>query len=188
MIIITGMLLLLTIPFFIYAIYKTTPIRKHIFIMYEIIAAAVLLFCSTLVVLDIPYIIKGGLKCDEAVVYTESQRWGSIVEIESGKKYWSSDGHRYGGPDWLKSLKNAEEGEVEIYVLPHTRLIFKVRQVKNYYLEKVIENGTYNSFIHQFARIPPYDLHKMRELSMTDLWIFVSTAMLWYAIYKSFTK
>lgn len=188
MIIISVMLLLLTIPFFIYSIYKCNPMKKHTFIIYEIIAVAVLLFCSTFVVLDIPYIIKGGLKCDEAVIYTESHRYGTTVETQSGKRYWASDGQQYGNPAWVTSLNAAEEGEVELYVLPHTRLVYKVRQVRSRILETALENPKYIPLIYQIGRSLPYDLYKMREMSFFDFGLLLVTAMLWYGIYKEYTK
>lgn len=188
MIIIAGMLLLLTIPVFIYARCKSDAVKKPIFIMCEIVAVAVLIFGSTLVVLDVPYIINGGLKCEADVVYTNSYKHGTTVKTADGKKYWASDGQQYGNPAWVTSLKAAEEGEVELYVLPHTHLIYKVKQVRSRLLEKIIEDGSYNSFIYPRPKRPPYDLYKMRELSFTDFGIFMVIAMLWYAIYKWLTE
>lgn len=111
MIIIVGILLLLTLPFFIYAVYKTVPIKKHMFIIYEVIAVAVLLFCSTLVVLDIPYIINGGQFYDDGPLYYMGK-----VEIGNGNDtYWLT-----------KDLFGDDVAEAKVYVLPHTHLVYKI--------------------------------------------------------------
>lgn len=174
----------MTIPFLIYWM----PLKKWMKVLFQTAAIGVLIFATVLIALDVPYIIKGGLKCDEAVIYTESHKSGTTVETQSGKRYWSSDGTQYGNPEWVTSLNTAEEGEVELYVLPHTRLIYKVKQVRSRILETALENPKYIPLIYQVGRSLPYDLYNMRELSFFDFGLLIATAMLWYGIYKEYTK
>ncbi len=114
MVIITGMLFLLTMPFFIYWCGKETPLKKHNVIILETVAIGVLIFSSVLVALDIPYIIKGGQLYEGEPLY---------LYVANGTASLENENVAY----WLENSTFLDVNpEADIYVLPHTHLVYRI--------------------------------------------------------------
>ncbi|MBQ8540499.1 MAG: hypothetical protein IJ435_03385 [Clostridia bacterium] len=114
MIIITGMLFLLTLPFFIYWVGKETPLKKHVVIILETIAIGTLIFSSVLVLLDISYIIKGGQLYEGEPLFISSRSKGTITLSNGEDEYW------------MEVMFGKDHTEGDVYVLPHTGLVYKI--------------------------------------------------------------
>ncbi|MCD8048376.1 MAG: hypothetical protein LUG52_02020, partial [Clostridia bacterium] len=128
MILIIGEIILITIPFVIYLAYNGTlaKLKKGWLIIPEIIAIAALLFVSFKIAADIPYIVRGGKLCEEEIAYvTESAArfTTTAVTVESGKKYWEVGS---ASDLWINAKDLYDTPNAALYVLPNTRLIYKI--------------------------------------------------------------
>ncbi len=132
MIIITEMLFLLSVPFFIYWCGKNIPkLKRWVIAILEVIAIGVLVFNITLVVLDIPYIIKGGQLYVGEPIYMNTNVGRKIDSI-------GNDNVTY----YMDSLYlNVSDG-ADIYVLPHTHLVYKIEN--NDIMEAVLQRPAYH--------------------------------------------
>ncbi len=158
MIIITGILFLLTLPFFIYWIGKEAPLKKYIVIILEVIAIGALTFGSVPIALDIPYIIKGGQLYEGKPLHMNTNVARKVDSLGNDSVTYYMDS-RY---------INVRDG-ADIYVLPHTRLVYKIEN--NDIMEKVIQRPTYH--IKTFG---PMSL----EFLVSAIMLFGVSIWLWY--------
>ncbi|MBQ6795583.1 MAG: hypothetical protein IJO83_05505 [Clostridia bacterium] len=144
MILITGMLFLLSVPFFIYWCGKEIPkMKKWVIVTLEVIAIGFLVFNSVMVILDIPYIIKGGQLYEGEPLY---------MDTNAGRRFDSvgNDSVTY----YMDSNYLEVSGGADIYVLPHTRMVYK------------IEN---NSIVEAVLQRPAYHIKNFGEMSFVNL-------------------
>ncbi len=157
MIIITGMLFLMTIPFFIYWTGKETHLKKHVVIILEAMAIGTLIFASVLVALDIPYIMEGGQLYEGEPLY---------VSVAKGCASLESDNVSY----WMESVTFPDlNPQADIYVLPHTHLVYR------------IEN---NSISDILLNRPSYHIKDFGTFSLTlllfEILFLVMSIKAWY--------
>lgn len=132
MIIITKTLFLLSIPFFVYWCGKEIPsLKKCIIAILEVVAIGALILNSTLVILDIPYIIKGGQLYEGEPLYmnTDAARKADSLGNDNVTCYMDS------------LYLNISDG-ADVYVLPHTHLVYKIEN--NDIMEAVLQRPTYH--------------------------------------------
>ncbi|MBQ8002026.1 MAG: hypothetical protein IJ297_01130 [Clostridia bacterium] len=157
MIIIIGMLFLLIIPFFIYWVGKETPLKKHVVIILETIAIGILIFSSVLVALDIPYIIEGGQLYEGEPLY---------MYVAKGTASLENDNVSY----WMESSTFLDVNpEADIYVLPHTHLVYRIAN-----------NSIYDILLDR----PAYHIKAFGTLSLTlllfEIVFLVMTIKAWH--------
>ena len=158
MIIITGLLFLFTLPFFIYWCGKETPLKKYLVIVLEVIAIGALIFSSVLVALDIPYIIEGGQLYEGEPLCVTHKRVAVTIE-NSEDAYWFEEGIMF---------DDVAGGDV--YVLPHTHLVYRIQT---------------NDLIHILTNNNEYNAMNPGSLSV---FLFVCIIAMWGYVIKSWIK
>ena len=132
MIIITELLFLLSVPFFIYWCGKNIPkLKRWVIAILEVIAIGVLVFDCVMVILDIPYIIKGGQLYEGEPLYMNTNVGRKLDSIGNANVTY-----------YMDSLYLEVSDGADVYVLPHTRLVYKIEN--NDIMEAVLQRPAYH--------------------------------------------
>ncbi len=133
MVIIITELIFITIPIVIFVLYKScnVKLKKLWLIIPEFIVITVLLFAGFKIILDIPYIAKGGVLSDESIAYiTETGAKFNITTIStSSEKYWAIGDSRMFEKLGIHIQDLYDNSDVVLYVLPNTKLVYRMEYI-----------------------------------------------------------